>query len=93
MYLDRRPFGIRFQMRVPADLAGWFGTSPLRVSLGPMPMPAARRIARVLAGYAELRFSAARNGDMSNGSGDPRDDLLRELEEMLLQSLADAEDM
>lgn len=91
MYLDRRPFGVRFQMRVPADLAAWFGTSPLRVSLGPMPMPAARRIARVLAGCAELRFSAARNGDMSNGSGDPRDALIRELEGMLIQSMADAE--
>lgn len=89
MYLDRRPFGLRFQMRVPADLAEWFGTSPLRVSLGPMPMPAARRIARVLAGCAELRFSAARNGDMSNG--DPRDALIRELESMLIQSMADAE--
>lgn len=43
-----------------------------------------------MAGCAELRFSAARN-DGSMSSDDPRDDLIRELEGMLIQSMADAE--
>lgn len=90
MYLDRRPFGLRFQIRIPSDLAHRFGSSPIRVPLGSMPLPDARRIARIMAGCAELRFSAARN-DAFMSNDDPRDELIRELEGMLIESLADAE--
>lgn len=36
MHLTYRPSGYRFQIRVPRDLEGVFGSSPIRLNLGPV---------------------------------------------------------
>ena len=50
MYLWRRSSGFTFQQRVPARLREKFGSSPIRINLGPISTEEARRRARILAG-------------------------------------------
>lgn len=50
MYLWRRSCGFTFQQRVPARLGEKLGSSPIRISLGPISAEEARRRARILAG-------------------------------------------
>ncbi|MGO7210905.1 DUF6538 domain-containing protein [Rhizobium ruizarguesonis] len=50
MYLWRRSSGFTFQQRVPARFREKLGSSPIRISLGPISAEEARRRARILAG-------------------------------------------
>lgn len=89
MHVSQRKSGWRFQLRVPTDLEGIFGASPIRLNLGVIPKRQALRIARLLAGHAESVFMGSRTrGHMSEQA---REDLIEELQELLLDALDTAE--
>ncbi len=94
-YLTQRSSGFRFQIRIPCDLESIYGKTPIRISLGLIPAMKARRICRLLAGRAEQAFSAVRflgaMDDISSESRDDRDQLIEELQELLVTSMAAAE--
>jgi integrase len=50
--------GWTFQIAVPQLLVKTYGATPIRVKLGPMSAPEAKRRARILAGYATARMGA-----------------------------------
>ncbi len=58
MHITSRRSGWRFQIRIPRDLEGAFGLSPLRLNLGPGGKRNAARTARLLAGHADSVFLA-----------------------------------
>lgn len=53
-HLWRRPSGYVFQIHVPQRLVARLGATPFRVRLGQLPVPEARRRARILAGRATI---------------------------------------
>lgn len=83
-YLTKHGSGLRFQMRVPRDLIPAFGSSPILLSLGRISASSARRVARILSGCVESRFTIVRV--RGRAMADERDQLIRELEEMVLFS-------
>lgn len=91
MHITPRRSGWRFQIRVPRDLEGILGRSPIRLNLGPVAKRDAARTARLLAGHVESVFVACRKGAMMT-----KDELIEELQEMLVgamdmaQSIAEA---
>ncbi|MBN9334517.1 tyrosine-type recombinase/integrase [Devosia sp.] len=89
MHLTARSSGWRFQIRIPRSLEPCFGRVPVRLNLGPLPKRPALRVARLLAGHAERLFRAAETGDAMTDMS--RDELVEELQELLVQVLADAE--
>lgn len=94
-YLTRRQSGFRFQIRIPCDLEGIYGKTPIRIALGPIPTMKARSLSRLLAGRAEQIFSSIRlSGTMNSPDtkqSDERDQIIEKLQEMLLEALSDAE--
>lgn len=85
MHLTHRSSGWRFQIRVPRDLEHIFGSTPLRLNLGPISRRSAARVARLLAGHAESVFFATRRRTVKMSSA-ARDDLVEELQSMLLNA-------
>ena len=59
-HLTRRGACHYFQIRIPRDLDPDAALAPIRLSLGAMPMRAARRRADLLAGVADLLFDELR---------------------------------
>jgi len=86
MHLTSRRSGWRFQIRIPRDLEGVFGLSPLRLNLGPRGKRNAARTARLLAGHAESVFLACRKGARMT-----KDELIAELQAMLIGAMDAAE--
>lgn len=86
MHITPRQSGWRFQIRVPRDLEGVLGLSPIRLNLGPIGKREAARAARLLAGHAESVFVACRRG-----AGMTKDELIEELQEMLIAAMDMAE--
>jgi integrase len=89
MHLTARPSGWRFQIRIPRALEPCFGAVPVRLNLGPLPKRPALRVARLLAGHAERLFRSVEMGERMTDMS--RNDLVEELQDLLVQVLADAE--
>jgi len=77
----QRGSGFTFQKRIPSDLVGALGASPIRLVLPPCGKRKAERAAAVLNGVAEARFQRLRVGiDKMDGI---RDKVLEELRGVL----------
>lgn len=82
MHLTYRRSGWRFQIRAPRDVEHAFGSTPIRLNLGPMGKRHAARTARLLAGHAESVFLACRKGAEMT-----KDELIEELQAMLIGAM------
>lgn len=89
MHLTARSSGWRFQIRIPRSLEPCFGSVPVRLNLGTLPKRPALRVARLLAGHTERLFRAVEMGTALTDIS--RDELVEQLQEMLVNTLAYAE--
>lgn len=91
MYLTRSGSRFRFQIRIPTDLVGKLGRTPIRIALGSIGLKRAKKIARLLAGHAEQLFLSVK---VSNPDGmtlvDMRGLIIEQLVEMLQATVEEA---
>src|SRR3546814_13303124 len=75
-----------FQKRIPSDLVPVLGATPIRLTLPPCGRRQADRLAAILGGTAEATFQQLRLGMRDSQEEDPRDAVIRELQEYLREA-------